>query len=116
MIQTYRVPALPFSVSKGFLAYFLALMAGAASAEENASNPLASVNNVDVRWQYTSNDPLDRHDVFIDGSHMITPKVKLKYELHYNVTDATGPGYPQRSTKGLAGVLGCGGRIRRWDE
>ncbi len=89
MFETYPVQAFPFSVLKGFVACFLALVAGAASAE-NASNPLASVNNVDVRWQYTSNDPIDRHDVFIDGSHMITPTLKLKYELHYNFTDATG--------------------------
>jgi hypothetical protein len=61
-----------------------------ASAQENASNPLASVNNVDVKSQYTSNDPLDRHDIFIDGAHMFHPKLKVKYELHYNVTDATG--------------------------
>ena len=25
---------------------------GLAAAEENASNPLAAVNNVDLRWQY----------------------------------------------------------------
>jgi hypothetical protein len=59
-------------------------------AEENASNPLASVNNVDTRWQYTSADAGDRHDMFIDGAYMIHPKLKLKYELHYNYTDITG--------------------------
>ena len=75
---------------KSVLACFLTLAAGAASAEENASNPLASVNNVDLRWQYVSDDPVDRHDIFIDGAHMFHPKLKVKYELHYNVTDATG--------------------------
>ena len=75
---------------KNFLACFLTLVAGFASAEENASNPLASVSNVDVRWQYVSKDPVDRHDIFIDGAHMFMPKLKVKYELHYNVTDATG--------------------------
>lgn len=61
-----------------------------AYSEENASNPLASVNNVDTRWQYTSADPGDRHDIYIDGAHMIMPTLKLKYELHYNYTDITG--------------------------
>jgi len=66
------------------------LVTGMASAQENASNPLASVNNVDFRWKYTSADSGDRHDVFVDGSHMVLPELKLKYELHYNFTDVTG--------------------------
>ncbi len=77
---------------KYFLAFGLTLVTGMAAAGENASNPLASVNNVDLRWQYTS-DTLglgDRHDVFVDGSHMLLPVLKLKYELHYNFTDVTG--------------------------
>ncbi len=41
------------------LAFGLTLVTGMAVAEENASNPLAAVNNVDLRWQYTS----------VDGSH-----------------------------------------------
>ncbi len=61
-----------------------------ASAEENASNPLSAVNNVDLRWQYTSADPGDTHDVFVDGAYMLLPELKLKYELHYNFTDVTG--------------------------
>jgi hypothetical protein len=39
-----------------------------ASAEENASNPLAAVNNVDLSWQFTSADPGDKHDFFVDGA------------------------------------------------
>ena len=75
---------------KFFLAFGLTLVTGMASAEENASNPLAAVNNVDLRWQYTSADAFDRHDVFVDASHMMLPKLKLKYEVHYNFTDVTG--------------------------
>ncbi len=75
---------------KYFLAFGLTLVTGMAAAEENASNPLASVNNVDLRWQYTSSDPGDKHDVFVDGSYMLMPVLKLKYELHYNFTDVTG--------------------------
>ena len=51
---------------KYFLAFGLMLGSGmafadeaeeaSAGAEENASNPLAAVNNVDLRWQYTSAD------------------------------------------------------------
>jgi hypothetical protein len=75
---------------KYFLSFGLTLVTGMASAEENASNPLSAVNNVDLRWKYTSADPGDRHDVFVDGSHMVLPELKLKYELHYNFTDVTG--------------------------
>ncbi len=75
---------------KYFLAFGLALVSGMAAAEENASNPLAAVNNVDLRWQYTSSDPGDKHDVFVDGAYMLMPVLKLKYELHYNFTDVTG--------------------------
>ena len=60
--------------------------------EENASNPLAKVNNTDVRWQYLDNFAGEGHvnDIFIDGATMLTPKLKLKYELHYWETDITG--------------------------
>jgi hypothetical protein len=63
-----------------------------ALAEENASNPLSAGNNVDVRWQYFSDfiGLGDKHDVYVDGAQMLTPKLKLKYELHYNFTDVTG--------------------------
>ena len=67
---------------KYFLAFGLTLVTGIAAAEENASNPLAAVNNVDLRWQYTSADAGDKHDVFVDGAYMLMPKLKLKYELH----------------------------------
>ncbi len=73
-----------------FLAFGLTLVTSMAAAEENASNPLAAVNNVDFRWQFTSADAGDTHDVFIDGAYMVLPELKLKYELHYKFTDVTG--------------------------
>jgi len=73
-----------------FIALFLIVAAGMALAEENASNPLASVNNLDIKWQFVTKDPVDRHDVFLDGALMLHPKLKFKYELHYNFTDVTG--------------------------
>ncbi len=57
---------------------------------ENASNPLAAVNNTDVRAQYFDLDGPERSDYFLDGAYMLTPKLKLKYELHYWDTDVTG--------------------------
>ena len=57
---------------------------------ENASNPLASVNNTDTRYQYFDLDGSDRSDYWVDGAYMLTPKLKLKYELHYWDTDVTG--------------------------
>ncbi len=63
-----------------------------ASDGENASNPLASVNNIDVRWQYFDLDGPRRNDFYLDGSYMVAPFLKLKYELHYWETDVTGSG------------------------
>jgi len=58
---------------------------------ENASNPLASVNNTDVRLQYYDLGSSDRIDFWAaDGAYMLTPKLKLKYEVHYWSTDVTG--------------------------
>jgi hypothetical protein len=57
---------------------------------ENASNPLAAVNNIDLRAQYFDLDGPERRDYFLDGAYMATPKLKLKYELHYWDTDVTG--------------------------
>ena len=79
-----------YVVRKYFLAFGLTLVTGMAWADENASNPLAAVNNVDLRWQFTSADPGDKHDVFVDGAYMLLPVLKLKYELRYNFTDVTG--------------------------
>ncbi len=63
-----------------------------AYAAENASNPLAAVNNTDVRVQYFDlGDDAERYDFWLaDGAYMLTPKLKLKYELHYWDTDVTG--------------------------
>lgn len=63
-----------------------------AYAGENASNPLAAVNNTDVRMQYFDLEGgAERWDFFVaDGSYMLTPKLKLKYEIHYWDTDVTG--------------------------
>jgi hypothetical protein len=58
---------------------------------ENASNPLAAVNNTDVRLQYFDLDgSSDRYDLWADGAYMLNPKLKLKYELHYWNTDVIG--------------------------
>lgn len=63
-----------------------------AAHAENASNPLAAVNNTDVRLQYFDlGGSADRYDFWVaDGAYMLTPKFKLKYELHYWSTDITG--------------------------
>ena len=61
------------------------------AAEENASNPLAAVNNTDIRLQYFDLGGSDLYDFWVaDGAYMLTPKLKLKYELHYWDTDVTG--------------------------
>lgn len=60
------------------------------AASENASNPLAAVNNTDLRYKYKSSSGSDLQDAYVDGAYMIMPELKLKYELHYNSTDVSG--------------------------
>ncbi len=69
-------------------AAFLALTAGAAG--ENASNPLAALNNTDLRYKYKAIGGSDQQEASIDGSYMVMPTLKLKYELNYNSTDVSG--------------------------
>jgi len=73
-----------------FTGLVLVLASVHAYAQENASNPLAAVNNTDLRYQYFDLDGSDRSDYYADGSYMATLKLKLKYELHYWDTDVTG--------------------------
>jgi hypothetical protein len=68
----------------------LILASGHGYTQENASNPLAAVNNTDLRVQYFDLDGSDRTDYWADGAYMLTPKLKLKYELHYWDTDVSG--------------------------
>lgn len=67
-------------------------IAGAVESREgeNASNPLAAVNNVDLRYKYFDLDGPERQEYSLDGAHMVTPKIKLRYELNYWDTDVTG--------------------------
>jgi len=68
----------------------------------NASNPLAAVNNTDLRWQHFDlGNGNSRDDYFIDGAKMLHPKLKLKYELHYWDTDVTGTDEHEWSTLNL---------------
>lgn len=78
-----------FRPARIFLLIWL-VVSGGAYAEENASNPLAAVNNTDLRWQYFSASAGQTHDAFIEGAYMLLPVLKLKYELHYNFTNVTG--------------------------
>ena len=66
-------------MKKTFTAYALVLMlvigVTHSYGEENASNPLAAVNNTDVRWQYFDLDGPERNDFWLDGSYMLNPKL-----------------------------------------
>ena len=57
---------------------------------ENASNPLAAVNNTDLRLQYFDLGGSDRISYYINGAYMLNPKLKLTYDLYYWDTDVTG--------------------------
>jgi len=54
------------------------------------SNPLSSVNKIDLTWNYTDSDSGETNDFAVEGSFMISPKVKLLYEVHYLETNITG--------------------------
>ncbi len=42
---------------------------------ENASLPLAAVDNTDLRIQLFDLDDSDRTDYWVDGAYMLTPKL-----------------------------------------
>jgi len=66
--------------------------AGATEGEGGAagSNPLASVNKLDLIWAVTGSGSSNTHDVHAEGAFMLHPKLKLNYEVHYFFTDVTG--------------------------
>jgi hypothetical protein len=79
--------------------------AGASSAEENASNPLAAVNNTDIRFQtYDLGGGADQQDAFIDGAYMIRPDFKFKYEAHFQSSDLSGARINEFSRINLKGI------------
>jgi hypothetical protein len=82
------------AIRKTRLSYFIGLMLVLASgygyAQENASNPLASVSNTDLRFEYFELGGSNLGEFWVDGAYMLTPKLKFKYELHYWNTDVTG--------------------------
>ncbi len=57
------------------IAAMMLVTTGMAAADENASNPLAAANNVDLRWQYTSADAGNKHDAYIDGAYLVLPEL-----------------------------------------
>ena len=54
------------------------------------SNPLASVNKLDLIWAVTGSGDSNTHDAHAEGAFMLDPKLKLNYEVHYFLTDVTG--------------------------
>ena len=81
--------SLKLTYSSWLTVLILAFVAARATAQENASNPLAAVNNTDLRFQYFDlGGESDRTDLWMDAAYMLTPK--LNYELHYWNTYVTG--------------------------
>ena len=71
--------------------YATSAFADEVESQENPSNPLAAVSNIDVRAQYLDlGDDFERHKYILEGATMFGSKVKLKVELHYSETDVTG--------------------------
>jgi len=68
----------------------LVMASVSASAQDNASNPLAAVSNTDLRFQYIDLGGSHLKDLWVDGAYMVAPKLKVKYELHYWSEDAAG--------------------------
>ena len=78
----------------GFIFGFIVamvLVGGKAYSQENASNPLAAVNNFDLGGQFFDlGDDAYLNEYRVDGAYMVMPKLKIKYELDYWNTDLTG--------------------------
>jgi len=85
------------------LAVGVFMAAGVAHAD-NASNPLAAVDNTDLRWQHLELESASRDEYFVDGSKMLSQKLKLKYELRYWDTDVTGTDEKDWSTFNLKAI------------
>ncbi|WP_299354801.1 hypothetical protein [uncultured Shimia sp.] len=91
--------SIPFAIAAA-----LACAAQTASAE-NASNPLAAVNNTDFRYQfYDLGGGFDQQDAIIDGAYMLRPNLKFKYEAHYYSTDVSGTRENELSRINLKGI------------
>lgn len=86
------------SFKHAILVFLSVFLTGQAIAEdqENASDPLAKVRNTDVKLRTFDIDSNDRDDYAIEGAMMLTPDLKLRYEVRYWETDVTG-----RDTSGL---------------
>lgn len=69
----------------------MTLLTTQGNAQENASNPLAAVNNIDLRAQFLNVGDAYLNDYWLDASYMATPKLKLKLEVHYWNGDVAGP-------------------------
>jgi hypothetical protein len=66
------------------------LTVGKGYSQENASNPLAAVNNIDLGGQFFNLGNSYLNEYSIDGSYMALPKLKINYGLTYWNTDLTG--------------------------
>ena len=80
------------------------LLISNATSEENASNPLAKVNNTDLRYQYLDLGDGRVNDFFIDGAFMALDNLKIKYELHYWETDISGGSENNLESTTLKGI------------
>lgn len=56
----------------------------------DGSNPLAAVNKLDLIWTLTGAGAAKTHDLSAEGAFMLSPKLKLIYDVHYFYTDVTG--------------------------
>ena len=66
------------------------VLATAAMAEENASNPPTADSSTNLHYQVSDLGNAGRQDWFVAGGYMLRPVLKRKYELHNNSTDVTG--------------------------
>ncbi|CAA6676673.1 MULTISPECIES: hypothetical protein [unclassified Lentimonas] len=95
---------LPLTLSIVALVALTAHASEPEAPQENASNPLAKAKNTDIRWQSLDADAGTINDVYVDGAFMANDKLKIKYELHYWETNATGQsenGWESTSVKAI---------------
>ncbi len=83
-----------------------------------ASNPLAAVNNTDLKWTYLQiNGPNSsrRNDFWIKGGWLFAAWGKLSYELTYTETDITGSSEKDWESLSLKPIFFIGsGQLGSW--
>ena len=87
----------------------LAFLSGTAIGQENASNPLAAVDNPDVRLQYFDlGEASERYDLWADGAQMLQPNQAQGTNVELSTEWSTTPSFSNAFNSIHFVTAGCG--------